>query len=215
MAPDPKESSALQSLETFRPERYEGLDLDRLAAFAVWELGRRGVRSTFENTVVALHKLFPLKFSLVGFVQYPDSARVNRALLHCQPKYKNYLVGNGSSGYQLTNGGLGAAGDAGRLLQEGPPPEKKNRQRSVQPRSIADKFMREVRASRAFGMFSTGGRGEVGFDDVLPILHSGSGTRRVVLRQRMDDLVEYAKLAGDSEVEALLHWLREAFANEL
>ena len=199
-------SEALAELTSYPRQRYENIDLDRLTAYGVHVLDSLGVRPTFEYVVVALFRLFPDKFALVGFPQFPDAARVNRALLHCLPKYRNYLSGRAQSGYRLTNSGLGAAEETQKLLEADSFPEAGKRQRATAPRSIADNFMRDVRSSEAFDAFLKGDLTKIGRYELLRVLHAGTETEFEVLSRRMRELKRYAEQVESTDVARFLAW---------
>lgn len=110
----------IDALRPYREESYEELDLNRLAAYTIRRLQDEQIPTTFENIVVAAYKMFPRKFSLVGFPDYPDAARVNRALLQLRPKYRNWARGNVRKGFVLTESGLREVKQVGESLSLGP-----------------------------------------------------------------------------------------------
>jgi hypothetical protein len=198
----------LEDLISYPSDRYANIDLDRLTAFGVRLLIQRGLRTTFENIVATLFRSFPDKFGLVGYPQYPDAARVNRALLHCLPKYRNYLSGGAGEGYRLTAPGEGAAAETEEiLLSSGPVPAGK-RQRAGTPRSVADHFMKDVQASEAFLLYRTGRQDEVTAYNLARLLHGGSGTSKEVLMRRLQELENYAAQTSRLELGEFLEWAR-------
>jgi hypothetical protein len=198
----------LADLRPYPRERYANVDLDRLTAFGVNVLVTRRVRTSFENIVVALFRLFPEKFALVGFPQYPDAARVNRALLHGLPKYRNYLVGGAGlkGGYHLTHDGAGAAEDTARLLDASEAAAPGKRQRAGKPRSVADSFMQDITNSDAFQRYTRGDRAEVTPYLLHRMLHGASDTPEPVLRKRMSELREYGEQTDRADVLTFLDW---------
>lgn len=65
----------IDNLESFEEAKYENIDLDHLMMYAIGRLAKISVDLSFENAVVASFKLFPKKFSLLGFPNYPDQPR--------------------------------------------------------------------------------------------------------------------------------------------
>src|SRR3989442_952144 len=107
---------AVEDLEPHAEELYADVALAALAAFTILRLGDLHIPNTFENLVVALFKLFPAKFSLVGFKQYPDAACVGRTLLQLGPKYRNWARGSVQKGFVLTDSGNAKALDVAKIL---------------------------------------------------------------------------------------------------
>jgi len=199
----------LADISSFEEHLYEGLDLDRLTAYGVRLLADRDLPVTFENVVVALFRLFPAKFSIVGYPQYPDAARVNRAILHCFPKYRNYLTGRASTGYRLTHQGEVAAEEAASVLAGAGKPAKRRRSAA---RGVADNFMREVSDSKAFADFTAGSFESIDLYDVTRLLHATPNSPSHVLRGNMEQLLTYSKETGREDILEFLTWARETFA---
>lgn len=198
----------LDDLVAYESSRYEAIDLDRLCAFSVDLLGQRGLPVTFENVVVTLFRLFPSKFSLMGFPTYPDAARANRAILHCFPKYKNYLTGKARTGYRLTHEGQNAADEAKRRLDGAKPAKATTRK---VPRGVADQFMREVTDSAAFKSFKEGLKVDIRLYDVTRLLHATPDSPSGVLGDNMARLIQYSEQTGQQDVHEFLQWAKEEF----
>jgi hypothetical protein len=210
-----KPADALAELMPFDPGSYADIDLDRLTSYGIKALMDRKVPATFENIVVALYRLFPEKFSLIGHREYPDAARVNRALLHGQPKYRNYVAGGARQGYSLTNQGLGAAEETEKLLRSSRHPLEGRRKKPSAPRAVADQFMREVSEAGSFRSFSEGRVDEVGEYDLYRILHAGPGTPVPDLIRRLEQLLAYAEQMERNDVYQFLNWLRTRFLSNV
>ena len=96
---------------------YLPIDKDRLVLFVVNYLESRDIEVTFDKVVVASFKLFPKKFSLIGFPEYPDAKTVNDCVfLHCV-KTKGWLSGNAQTGYKITNKGKYFLDEAKKMLE--------------------------------------------------------------------------------------------------
>lgn len=198
----------LADLEPFAESLYSGLDLDRLTAYGVRLLSDRDLPVTFENVVVTLFRLFPAKFSIVGYPEYPDAARINRAILHCFPKYRNYLSGRARTGYRLTHQGEVAAEEAASALAGAGKPAKRRR---TAARGVADNFMREVSDSKAFAAFTAGSYESIDVYDVTRLLHATPNSPKQVLQRNMEQLVAYSKETGRDDVLKFLTWASETF----
>jgi hypothetical protein len=98
-------ASELDEIESYPAEVYMDVDLTGLTAFTLSWLQDRNIPTTFESVVVAAFKMFPNKFSLEGYSQYPDAARIGRTLLQLGPKYRNWVRGSVQKGFVLTESG--------------------------------------------------------------------------------------------------------------
>src|SRR3989338_501786 len=92
-------------LQTVDLSKYEDIDLDRLAIYAISQLEKIGAELSFENAVMASFKLFPQKFSLLGFPDYPDANRVMKCLWRLTSKVKPWLSGKIKQGFVVTERG--------------------------------------------------------------------------------------------------------------
>src|SRR5437879_5397048 len=68
------------SMRNYPFETYRGIPLGELAAYAIGILSENRVDCSYENLTVVLFKLFPEKFSLVGFREFPDGDRVSNTI---------------------------------------------------------------------------------------------------------------------------------------
>ncbi|NIN92649.1 hypothetical protein GTO36_06645, partial [bacterium] len=85
---------------------YQTINLNELLTYAVYLLNEDGVEATFENIVAKCFELFPERFGLIGYPQWPDSARVNKVWLRCRSDFK-YIRGSVKDGFKITSKGFG------------------------------------------------------------------------------------------------------------
>jgi len=191
----------LQICQEFDDTIYSGIGLDPLIAYTVNLLDDNGIPTSFEYVVVAAYRMFPKKFGLAGFTEYPDSARINRALLHLTPRYKNWIFGNGSKGYFLNERGKEEAAKAKEQLLSGRPSVKKV---ISQPRSMYDREATRIRSSSAFRKYKGEKQGEIQKWEVYDALAVFSYTPASELRKRISNLITLAKDAEDQEIVVFL-----------
>lgn len=91
----------MTNIVNFDAKVYERISYDDLITYAVYSLTRSGREATFENIVAESFTLFPVRFSLRGYPQWPESAAVNKSWLRCRTD-KGYLVGSVKEGLKLT-----------------------------------------------------------------------------------------------------------------
>ena len=92
----------VNSLGAIQSSLYVNIDLDHLVMYAVGELENLGVDLSFENISVACFKLFPSKFTLLGYPIYPDVKRTHDCLFRCTYKTKQWLGGKTAQGFIIT-----------------------------------------------------------------------------------------------------------------
>jgi hypothetical protein len=99
---------------TFDPNIYTKIILNDLVVYAVYTLHKQGLEITSEDIISACFVLFPRRFSMRKYPQYPDSGIVSRRWSDC--KSRGYLKGNATSGFQITARGIKRAEKVEKLL---------------------------------------------------------------------------------------------------
>ena len=110
--PDPKQKTSmasqhktLETLKAYPVHAYEGINLNWLVLVAVGAVEECGIGLSFEHVVVTSFKLFPKKFSLLGYPEHPDAKRVHDALWRCAYENRQWLIGKTSQGFAFTQRG--------------------------------------------------------------------------------------------------------------
>ncbi len=187
-------SAVLAEINSLDPTVYGKIDLDRLTAYGLKFLQDNSMECTFENLVVVLFKLFPQKFSLVGFPNYPDSHRVHNCIdLHCRPKYKDYATGSKQKGWKLSDKGRAAAEEVERILQgvEAVSVVGRAPRLTVRERTKALLFLREVKNGAAFQKYVNGER--MMPPDLRDLLHGSAETPPHILETNLERLVRLVR----------------------
>ena len=184
------ENDFWDSLTPYKPTSYQGITLDRLAVVGMNRLISAGMETSFDNIVVVSHRLFPDKFSLMSFPEYPDSIRVDNTLrLDC--RHSRYVTGSRPKGFSLTEVGKVAAEDTTKLIETGGSVDV-----SVQPtserRNRATLLAKDARNSDAFRKYES--RQKLSKFDICDFLHGSLDTEEDVLKGNLDALRTYAKM---------------------
>lgn len=201
-------------LEPFSPDLYSEIGLNQLLVYAVSYLEEQRYRGTIENIAVVAHRFFPNKYSLIGYPQFPDAARVQRVILHLGPKYVGLLEGKNKIGYHLNDRGKIVAGETAQRLAASSihsindAPEPDFLQDNVANRTAVETRIPRIRNSGSFTKFESGKGRDV--DDVSLtwealglFVSAAEGTKFQAYRE----LVEAARRHGDEEVEDFLKWI--------
>lgn len=215
-----KEASIREKLRQFRPlpsALYSAIDLNRLTVFTIYTLRREDVPATIENIAVANYKMFPRRFAMVGFPEYPDVLRVNRALLQLRPKYRNWATGNTKLGWALTTAGIAEAKALSARLGDAVPEYSASEEdleaepAGVSKRTIHDEdVIKRIRATSLFEKAQTDWQ-DVGALEVFDVLEAYTHTPAEVLRRKLRELKRIAAGNRDEEVKAVLSGLEERF----
>lgn len=200
--------------QEFRLESYSGLDNNRLAAFTLSLLADRGIPTSQENLIVAVFLMFPVKFSLVGFPEYPDAERVGRSLLQLGPKYRNWATGNRQVGYVLTEQGQLIVAQTKKLL-ENPESVKERRVSPRQRTREPDAEIKEIENTKLFQDFKSSKIESSDEFGIWELLRAFPSSPKKALRERLKRMKEAAKLAERKDVDEFLRVIEQRFSSIL
>ena len=201
---------------------YTALPYDDLLVYAVREIIRVQERPTFERIVAKCFELFPERFALRGYPQWPDSAVVNKSWLRCRTD-KHLITGSVREGFYLTPRGEHVAEAADSRLNGGRVPSSQRITRRTEERTQEGRLLGHIESTGPFREFVTDGvLRELSAYEITDVLLATTETGPHVLRSNLDQM----KYAADiykrsdlisflSELEAQLdHWLRLQAAGE-
>jgi hypothetical protein len=196
--------------------RYENEQLAALTVYSIYWLRQWRLRPNVQSITVLNHRLFPERYGMDLFPEFPDANRTARSLLQCGPKYRGWLSGSNKRGYAITPSGRTLIEE---LLRRVGYPQVGNillghateapRQRTVNRREKArdvdfDAEVTQLRGSRLFERWSNGPLEDRDLIHVYSALGVFDHTPAAAKRQRLNDLKDSAKKAGDSETGKLL-----------
>lgn len=209
-----KEAALRKICKSFGLEKYQNIDLNRLAAYAIQILARNSVLVTFENVVVALFIMFPRKFCLPVYEHYPDSNRVNRALLQLRPKYRNWATGSPVRGFKLTPTGIAIAENTAKALTSSAVLSKAP-SRLIKPRTFSPQVEIENRVlnREIFSKYHENRADQIDSMEVLELLRAVPHTPPNILRGHLRELENIAKEAHSITALEFLRFLRHQFSS--
>jgi len=212
----------LKNLSPFPEEYYLGIPNYDLGTYAFEVIESVGERLTIENICVALFKLFPLKFSMLDYSDYPDGMRVNRTLMQMQPKYQNYATGSANKGYSLTPKGRGIAKSLKEYFDERKKGNSnlinydKKKESISQRRTLSDdKLIAGIKNSDLYKLYV-----EEKFDkarglEFLTMLEAFAHTPPKEIRKRFNELKTAASNTGDVKAIEFLKKCKNKFSSLL
>jgi len=157
-----------ESLKEYKLEQYEGETLAKLTTIGILKLHNSKIDASVENITVTLHKLFPEKFSINNFPEYPDSKMVERAVaMHCT--VAGYVDGTlKRNSYLLTGKGQIVAEELLERIESGTLSYKKQ---SGLRRSKFVRLVKGVTKTSGFKKFSSKDFKQIKKFDVCESLH--------------------------------------------
>ena len=202
------------TIKPLKIKHYEDFDLDRLAIYAMHFLEEKKVPLYFDYIASTLFKLFPAKFSMANFKQYPDTNRISKALRRLvDEKRRNWATGSIENGFYITETGKEIAIQVGNLLLR--PYTKSKRSlpvfRKSRGRSPKDD-VEEIERSEVFQRWQQKNYKITDYD-ILSFLKAVSYTPKTVLLQYLNNLKQSATTIKDTKTVKFLQWVEEKFYN--
>ncbi|OFW01703.1 MAG: hypothetical protein A3G20_04275 [Acidobacteria bacterium RIFCSPLOWO2_12_FULL_59_11] len=218
-----KNERELLNVRAHPVERYENEQLAALTVYAIYWLRQWGLRPTVESITVLNHMLFPSRFGMDLFPEFPDANRTLRSLLQCGPKYRGWLSGSNRRGYAITPTGHALLGEliprvgyprVGNVVlgEATEAPRQRVFPRKVRSRDVDFKAeIAKLRGSRLFERWSGGSLQDRDLIHVYSALGVFDHTPPTAKRLKLNDLRDSARKAGDREIERLLDAVEETF----
>lgn len=206
----------LDAVRAYPEPFYSSIDLNRLASFTIHWLLEHRIPMTFENIVVAAFRMFPTKFALEGYPEYPDAARINRALLQLRPKYRNWARGNVQKGYVLTESGLNEVRRVAEILNSKEAPLTETKRRQTRPRTMD--LTRDLGALVESALFSKWKDRQLDAGsllELLDMLQAFAYTPTRALRERIATLENAARQVSRDDIIDFLRDVRKRFDEHL
>lgn len=197
----------LSNLQVFDEKKYENIDLDHLIMYAMWRLSELKVNLSYENAVVAAFKIFPKKFSLLGYPEYPDSDRVMNCLNRCILDDRNWLGGKIKHGFILTDKSQKIVQKAKELLNG--KNIKKSRAFSLTRRK--ELILAEIVNSPTYKKYLTGAGNSITKAELCYLLQGTLDSPINVLRENYKILNNYANELERKDVLNFLEYLEGKF----
>lgn len=171
---------------------YGAETLAKLLTVAVRKLNQAGEEPTFENVSILVFRLFPEKFSLTKWREYPDLIRIDNTLrLDCH--HSDYVKGNRVHGYKLHQKGKDIADELIKIFESGKP-RGRRRVISIDKKNRATRLIGEVNNSEAFHKFQDDKQKEIRNYEICDVLHGTTNSKETELRRNLNLLIEYADL---------------------
>lgn len=207
----------------FDPTHYTKVVLNDLVVYSVYHLHKQGTEIASEDIVSACFLLFPKRFSMRKYPQYPDSGIVSRRWGDC--KRKGYLRGNAVKGFQITARGIKRAEKVEKLL--GKPlklvrVEKAKVEESAVPakeaahpelKRHAKKYVRSIEMSDAYKHFKKGA--PLNEFDFRSMLLCTMESPPATLARNLNQFKEYVNIHERKDLSSFLEFCESRFSSLL
>jgi len=212
----------------FDPNIYTKIILNDLVVYSVYYLHKQGSEITSEDIISACFVLFPKRFSMRKYPQYPDSGIVSRRWSDC--KSRGYLKGNATKGFQITARGIKRAEKVEKAL--GQPlkfvrvQKPKSRKTAAAPvasipaelihpelKAHAKKYVRSIEMSDAYKHFKKGlPINEFDFRSLLLCTMESPPT---TLARNLNQFKEYVNIHERKDLSSFLEFVEGKFSSLL
>ena len=206
----------------FDPDVYTKITLNDLVLYSIHHLHRQGSGIASEDIISACFVLFPQRFSLNKYPQWPDASIVSRRWSDC--KRRGYLRGNALRGFHITAKGIKRAEKIektlGRVTQSIRAPKPKSQTPAIPAQTIhpelkarARKYIRSIEASDAYRHFMK--RKPINEFDFRSLLLCTLETPPAVLARNMEQFKEYVRIHDRNDLLAFLEFTEGKFSHML
>ena len=211
------------ALPIFNPEIYTKIILNDLVIYAIFYLNKQGPEITSEDIVSACFVLFPKRFSMQKYPQYPDSSIVSRRWSDC--KSKGYLKGNATKGFAITTRGIKRAERVEKVLGAPLKPVRMRKAKTIKEiaaptqkihpelKAYAKKFVRSIELSDAYKHYKK--RSPINEFDFRSLLLCTMESPSATLLHNLNQFKEYVDVHNRSDLLIFLELCETKFSSLL
>jgi hypothetical protein len=207
----------------FDPDIYTKIILNDLVVYSVHYLHRQGHAVTSEDVISACFVLFPKRFSMKKYPQYPDSGIVSRRWGDC--KSKGYLRGSAVRGFQLTAKGMRRAQKVEKLLGKPLKPVRVAKAGAEKPaapereavhpelKRYAKKYVRSIEMSDAYKHYKK--QKPINEFDFRSLLLTTMESPPTTLARNLTQFKEYVNILERKDLLSFLEFCESKFSSLL
>jgi len=200
------EKTFIMSLKESEYKNYEYVkSADKLILFAIDLLEKNHVEPRFDHIVISAFKLFPKKFSMPLYSEYPDALRVDHCLLHCSYGNK-WLDGSIKQGYKLN--------ETGRSILEGFLKEiSQQKKEDITHRKVVNRkekaIIDQLIKSKAYSYFLNNKLGDLDADYIKEALRCTPAADEETIKNNIKKIENYAKdIGADKKIFDFINKIR-------
>ena len=212
-----EENSVIRSeIPKFDSTQYARVALNDLVSYSVYFLSQSGDEIKAEDIVAACFLLFPKRFELRGYPQWPDSTVGNKRWVDC--RNKDLIKGSTADGFKLTPKGLTTAERVGEILRvQGLSTRRSNTNKvRTETRTRAGRFVKALEESVAYKEYLAGGEGaKIGDFDFRSMLLCTLDTSASTLRSNLEQFKQHVAHYDRQDLLNFLKFCEVKFAKTL
>ena len=204
----------LSTLTKYEQSGYESIALNELIVLTVFTLAEQRREITFEDIVAASYTMFPSRFALRGYPDWPDSTVANKRWLDCRDR--GFILGSTKDGFSITAKGLVLVEKTRKSLNSIASNSGLDSRFISEQRTRAGRFVRSIETSEGYRLFKADGVvdniSEFDFRSLLLCTMEGSGE---TLRGNIEQLKQFISVYSRTDLAEFLHLLEKKFAGLL
>lgn len=199
----------MQTGKKFDEKIYTSIAIDKLTIFAIFHLTIQGEECAFERIVKECFDLFPKRFSLRRYGEWPDSNRVYLSMMRCRDS--GWIVGNEKSGFKITEFGKKVAEEVYNQLNSAFV-TKIRKKINMKPRERGEAIINFIKKSKAFAKFSEDKDNfNITEAELREMLGATRETPKRVLRQNYEYYLNISRDYGEKELLEFLSICKNRF----
>jgi hypothetical protein len=198
-----KDEDVIRELGEYN-EDYQTLDKDRLVLFAVNYLESNRIEPTFDKIVATVFRLFPKKFCLIGFPEYPDGRTIYYCVYNHCTLNKKWLFGNVQSAFKITERGKYFLDETRKMLEG---KIISTRTYKTSPRRKETTFISMLKKTNAYKKYLRNEKELIDKSELLEALRVPSNSSNLI-ETHLTKYCEYAQRINESSVIKFLEFAR-------
>jgi len=199
----------IREISPIQKSQYQDIDLDRLIVYTMAFLNKYDIRLTLENIIVGAYKLFPGKFSLSGFPEYPDATRVEKSLWRCKGRNKQWITGKTPHGYSLNRKSYHIVQDVENHFSNSLERLDVNKGKARTRRG--EIIIREIEKSNAFEKYKNDEIAKISESEFCFLLQTTLDSPKNILNENLSALKLFAEEFNRSDILIFLNKLEKKF----
>lgn len=205
-----------QSLPTFSPEIYSRIAMNDLVTYAVYHLSQSGKEINTEDIVAACFLLFPKRFQMRTYPQWPDSEVVAKRWVDC--RHRGLILGKTATSFSLTPTGLSLAEKVSEQLTGKRPHFNRPGSNKVsgETRTRAGRFVKSLENSDAYKLFcSQQEEAKISEFDFRSMLLCTMESSASTLSKNLDQFKQYVAVYERTDLIVFLDFCAKKFTHLL
>jgi hypothetical protein len=184
---------------SFDESIYTSISLTKLVIFAIGRIDENGEECAYERVVKECFTLFPKRFGLQRYREWPDGARIKIEILRCRDN--GWVTGNEKNGFQITSLGKRVAEEILKELQERPT----RKLRPTQTRDRGDTIISYLKKSEPYKRYQENKETfAISEEEFRRLLVSTFETPHRVLKQNLNFCSDVCEQYGERQMVEFL-----------